>query len=263
MPRILQITDTHLAAPPQRVSGVLDTAQAFERQVAAIAEALPRIGPVDALLVTGDISDDGTAQSYKLFREMVEPLGLPLLVIPGNHDQREPMRAAFADLGLFAAAGALNWVRDLGDLRIVGIDTLVEGSGGGIVDEATSSFLADALAFDGPILLAMHHPPFESGIAFMDSIGLAGKAALAAALSRSPADIRIVCGHLHLMTIGAIGGVPAIVGPSPCSAFQFDLRAEAPVGFFTGGGGFMVHDHDGGFRSVLIPDAIGVGPFPF
>ena len=263
MPRILHITDTHLVAPPKLVSGVLDTASLFQKQVSQIVEALPRIGLVDALLVTGDVSDDGTAESYALFRQMVEPLGLPLLVIPGNHDAREPMRAAFADLGLFEASDRLNWIRDVGDLRIVGIDTLVEGSGGGIVDEATLAFLDEALATDGPVLLAMHHPPFVSGIEFMDSIGLVGKPELAAVLSRSPAQIRIVSGHLHLMTMGEIAGLPAIVGPSPCSAFQFALRAGAPGGFFTGGGGFMGHEHDGTFRSVHVPADIGAGPFPF
>lgn len=263
MPRILHITDTHLVVPPKRVSGVLDTAQLLERQLAHIKEALPRIGPIDALLVTGDVSDDGTAESYQLFRNMVEPLGLPLLVIPGNHDRRAPMRAAFADLGLFETAGRLNWIREIGNLRIVGIDTLVEDSGGGVIDEATQAFLIEALDGAGPVLLAMHHPPFASGIAFMDGIGLSGKAELADVLSRSAADIRIVCGHLHLMATGEIGNVPALVGPSPCSAFRFDVRPEAPVGFFTGGGGFMIHDYDSVFRSIHIPADTGLGPFPF
>ncbi|HEV7437672.1 MAG TPA: metallophosphoesterase, partial [Pseudorhizobium sp.] len=207
--------------------------------------------------------DDGSAESYALFRGKLERLGLPLFVIPGNHDLREPMRVAFADLGLFESSGPLNWVHDVGDLRLVGIDTLVEGSGGGLIDEATRAFLVDALAFDGPILLAMHHPPFETGIAFMDSIGLTGKAQLADLLSQSPADIRVICGHLHLAVTGQISRFPVLVGPSPCSSFQFDLRKDAPVGFFTGSGGFMIHEWSDVFRSVLIPAEIGHGPFDF
>ena len=268
MPRILHVTDTPLVAPPALVAGILDTAEALRRHVAGIAASLPLIGPVDALLVTGDLSDDGSPESYRLFRELIAPLGLPLLAIPGNHDLREPMRAAFADLGLFPAAGRLNFVREIAGVRIVGIDTLVEGSGGGVVDEATIAFLGEALATTGPVLLAMHHPPFVSGIRFMDGIGLAETDGLKAAIERSPAEIRILCGHLHLAATGSLGRVPAIIGPSPCSSFRFDLRPDAPVGFFTGGGGFMVHDwmvHDlsGGFRSVHVPPAIGDGPFPF
>lgn len=263
MPRILHITDTHLIVPPARVSGVLDTAKLLEDCLSAVVAAMPRIGPVDALLVTGDLSDDGSAESYELFRRMVEPLGLPLLAIPGNHDMREPMRTAFADLGLFGQAGRLNWVRQIGALRLVGIDTLVEGCGGGVVDESTLAFLETALDASGPVLLAMHHPPFASGIHFMDAIGLKGVERLADVLQRSPADIRIVCGHLHLAATGAVGQIPAIVGPSTCSTFQIDFRLDAPVGFFTSSGGFAVHDWSDGFRSMNVPAVIGAGPFPF
>lgn len=263
MARILHITDTHLVAPPKLVSGVLDTVELFRKQIAHIAQALPRIGPIDALLVTGDLSDDGTAESYSLFRQMVEPLGLPLLVIPGNHDAREPMRAAFADLALFDTTGPLNWISQIGALRIVGIDTLVEGSGGGNIDEATIAFLDGALHVDGPVLLALHHPPFNSGIAFMDSIGLARKDRLAEVIARSRADIRLVCGHLHAAITGQISRFPAFVGPSPCSTFQFDLRTDAPIGFFDCSGGFMVHQWDGVFLSAHIPAQMGLGPHNF
>lgn len=267
MARILHVTDTHLVVPPTLVCGRLDTASYLEACVASIAAALPKIAPVDAILLTGDLTDDGAPQSYRLLREMLAPLRLPVLAIPGNHDLREPMRAAFADAGLFPAQARLNFVRDIGGpgsgLRIVGIDTLVEGSGGGVVDAATLDFLGEALTTTRPVLLAMHHPPFASGIAFMDSIGLHGIAGLRARLERAGGEVRILCGHLHVTATGSVGRVPAIVGPSPCSTFDVDFRGDAPVGFFTGRGGFMVHDWSDGFRSLLVPPAIGAGPFPF
>lgn len=263
MPRILQVTDTHLVAPPGLVAGVLDTQAALERAVADIAASLPKIGPVDALLITGDLSDDGSAESYTLLRAKLEPLGLPLLAIPGNHDAREEMRVAFADLGLFAPSGRLNWLLDIGGLRIVGLDTLVEGSGGGLIDQETADFLDAALAFDGPVLLAMHHSPFASGVHFMDDIGLSGVGLLADCLRRSTAEIRIVCGHVHMMAAGSAGGVTAIACPSICSSFDPDFRPQAPAGFFPGGGGFMVHDWSGSFRSTLFPTTRKGPPIPF
>lgn len=264
MPRILQITDTHLVASPGLVAGVLDTQAALECAVADIASSLPKIGPVDALLITGDLSDDGSVESYASLRSIMQPLGLPLLAIPGNHDARENMRAAFADLDLFASSGRLNWVRDIGPLRIIGIDTLVEGSGSGVLDEATAGFLETVLAFGGPVLLAMHHPPFASGIRFMDAIGLVGIELLEQCLARSPAQqIRIVCGHVHMMAAGNVGKAAAIACPSICSSFDPDFRPDAPIGFFPGGGGFMVHDWCVGFRSTLIPSVHQELPHPF
>lgn len=80
-------------------------------------------------------------------------------------------------------------------------------------------------------------------------------------LERSLADIRILCGHLHMVATGSVGRIPAIVGPFTCSTFQVDFRPEAPVGFFTGSGGFMVHDWSVGFRSMHVPPCTGEGPF--
>lgn len=263
MVRILQITDTHLVAPGRLVAGTLDTKAALDQAVADIKAALPKLGPIDALLITGDLSDDGSAQSYAMLRSALAPLGLPALPIPGNHDLREPMRTAFADLDLFAASGRLNWFRDIGQLRLVGIDTLIEGSGGGVIDEETACFLDEVLAFNGPVLLAMHHPPFTSGIRFMDEIGLSGSDLLAQCLATSPAKIRILCGHLHMMSAGTIAGTTAIVCPSTCSSFDIDFTPDAPVGFFPGGGGFMVHDWSGSFRSILVSSVRNNLPTPF
>lgn len=263
MVRILQITDTHLVAPGRLVANTLDTKAALDQAVVDIQAAMPKLGQVDALLITGDLSDDGSAESYAMLRKALAPLGLPVLAIPGNHDLRDPMRAAFADLDLFADNGRLNWIKDIGPLRLVGIDTLVEGSGGGVIDQETADFLGKALAFDGPILLAMHHPPFASGIRFMDDIGLAGNDLLAQCLAASPAEIRIICGHLHMMSAGMIAGATAIVCPSTCSSFDIDFRPDAPVGFFPGGGGFMVHDWAGSFRSTHIASVRNSLPIPF
>ena len=263
MPRILQITDTHLAASGKLVSNTLDSKSALDDAVADITAALPKLEEIDALLITGDLSDDGSASSYAMLRNALEPLGLPILPIPGNHDLRQPMRAAFDDLDLFAAKGRLNWFKDIGPLRLVGIDTLIEGSGGGVIDQETAEFLNAALAFDGPVLLAMHHPPFTSGIRFMDEIGLAGTDLLAQSIEGSPADIRIVCGHLHMVTAGSIAGKTAIICPSTCSSFDVDFRPNAPVGFFPGGGGYMVHDWSGSFRSTHIASVRNSLPTPF
>jgi Icc protein len=69
MTRILQITDLHLVSEGLRVSGVLDTAKIVQDFVTQVIETMPRIGPVDAVLVTGDNSDDGSAESYALLRD--------------------------------------------------------------------------------------------------------------------------------------------------------------------------------------------------
>jgi 3',5'-cyclic AMP phosphodiesterase CpdA len=263
MTTILQISDTHIAPEGALVSGRLDTSDALTRLVARLTGIRDQIGPIDALLVTGDLSDDGSAESYARFKSMIAPLDLPTYVITGNHDARDPMRAAFAkDL---PACGPMDWIRRVGDIHLIGLDTLVEGQGAGTLSSDSLSFLQNALshAGDAPVLLALHHPPFACGIGFMDKIGLTNRQALRDVLAGFNGTLRIVCGHIHSMIVSDVAGHIAISAPSPASTFAYDLRVDAPVGYTTQEDGCLLHRWDAGFQSIRIGPVAGSGPFPF
>lgn len=265
MARIIQISDTHIVAPPQKLSPHLDSVQAFQNTVERIKADLPKIGPVDAVLISGDVTDLGRSQDYALFRDLIAPLGLPFFVIPGNHDVREAMRAAFARDGYLPANGPLNWSAPIGDMHMIGVDTLLEGQGGGTLCAETLAFLERSLAQAGqnPVVLAMHHPPFVTGIRFMDAIGLDGIAPLRDILNSSAGEVRIACGHVHSMHIGMVGRSVAISCPATCSTFAADFSVSGQAGYFTAPGGYLVHDWSGSFRSVEVGPDIGAGPYPF
>lgn len=263
MTAILQISDTHIVPEGALVSGRLDTADALARLVERISGIRKNIGSIDALLVTGDLSDDGTDASYERFKSLIAPLGLPTYVIAGNHDAREPMRAAFAkDL---PANGPLDWNHRVADVHLIGLDTLVEGQGAGALSSDSLSFLQSALSQAGgaPVLLALHHPPFPSGIRFMDEIGLTNRDALRDIIADYKGTLRLVCGHIHSMMVTDIAGHIALSGPSPCSTFAYDRRTDAPIGFHTQQDGCLLHRWDGGFQSIRIGPVAGSGPFPF
>jgi 3',5'-cyclic AMP phosphodiesterase CpdA len=265
MSRILQITDLHIAVPPRLVSNELNTYKLLEMAIDRILVDWELIGPVDAVVVTGDISDIGDIESYQAFRRQVERLPVPYYVIPGNHDLRESMHQCFRDMVYMPDSGKINWIRDLHDIRLVGLDTLVPKSSGGELSEDTLEFLVAALgeAPEKPTLIAMHHPPFLSGIRFMDEIGLQGIEQLEKILRSTKNDIRIICGHLHGTIIGSVGNTVAIVSPATASSFDADYRDNAPIGFTTRPGGYMIHDWDNGFRSTCVPFTNGTGPHPF
>lgn len=263
MTTILQISDTHIAAPGTLVSGRLDTARSLRTLVARVEAIRDQAGPIDAVLISGDLSDDGSPESYLLFQEILAPLDLPLLVIPGNHDAREPLRSVIA--AELPPSGRLNWARRVGGTLVIGLDTLVEGQSGGTLDADTLDFLSSALkdASATPVLLALHHPPFVTGIGFMDAIGLQGISGLAKILSAHQGEVRIVCGHIHCMIVATVGGKIAVSAPSPCSSFAYDLRDAAPVGYMDQEDGFLIHTWRGGFQSVRVGLSAGAGPFPF
>ena len=264
--RILQITDTHVVPRPGLLGGQIQTLDILEDAIDRTLAMLPKLGTVDQVLVTGDISDDGGAESYAAFRDQIERLGLPYLLIPGNHDLREPLRAAFRDLDHIPQHGKIDWVHDLEDLRIIGLDTLVEGVAHGEVGATSAAFLSDALADAGqrPVLLTLHHPPFDTGIGFMDRLGLLDRELLAPILTGAANPVLIVGGHVHRAIFGSAFGHPAIIGPSVAHAIDADYRNDAPEGFYVQHGGFMLHDWLGGsFRSTNVSLTDKLGPFLF
>lgn len=266
MTRILQITDVHLVAPPQLVSNKLSTYDIFKDAIDRIRVDLKKFEKIDAILVTGDITDTGDIESYYAFREQIERLTIPYFLIPGNHDLKESMLTCFSDkLTLDAKTQKINWVHDFDDIRLIGLDTSVPNVPGGILDDLTLAFLSESLlkAQGKPVLIALHHPPFQSGNHFMDNIGLDGIVKLEAILSASNNDIRLVSGHLHSNIVATIGNKVAMSSVAISSAFLTDYRKDAPIGFSTDPRGYMIHEWDNGFRSTSIPLITGTGPHPF
>ncbi|MFK7871403.1 MAG: phosphodiesterase [Roseobacter sp.] len=263
MTTLLHLTDTHIVAEGALVSGRLDTGDALARLVARLAGLRDQIGHVDGIIVTGDLSDDGSAESYARFKALMAPLQLPLHVIPGNHDARGAMRAAFTDQ--FPDHGPLHWTREIGTIRMIGLDTLVEDEGLGTLSPEGLEFLGAALrdARGAPVLLGLHHPPFPCGIGFMDAIGLTNRAALREVVASYSGPLRMICGHIHSMMVTDVAGHVAVSGPSPCSSFAYDLRPNAPVGYFTQEDGCLLHRWHDGFQTIRIGPVAGSGPFPF
>ncbi len=263
MTTILQISDTHIAPEGNLVSRRLDTSDSLGRLIKRIKEICVQAGPIDAVLVSGDLSEDGSAESYARFKMHIAQLDVPLLVIPGNHDAREPMRRAFANQ--LPSHGPLNWERQVGNVNVIGLDTLVEAHGLGTLLPESLTFLRYALshAEGTPVLLALHHPPFLTGINFMDDIGLSNRSAFEEAVSDFSGEMRIVCGHIHNTMVANIAGHTAVSAPSPCSTFAYDRRADAPVGYMAQEDGCLLHRWDAGFHSIRIGLAAGPGPFPF
>ncbi len=265
MARLLHLSDLHAVAPGARASGVLDANGLLAAAVDALLARLEAIGPIDAALVTGDVSDDGTPGSYAVARAELDRLGLPLLAVPGNHDRRAPFRAAFADAVPMPRSGPLDWVAEIAGTLVIGLDTLIEGEGGGRLRPRTLDHLAEALdgAADRPVVVALHHPPLRTGIRFIDAIGLENAEALADAVAGHRGPLRLLAGHVHGVHHGMLAGHPVTTAPSTCSAFALDRRETAPTGFMLGPLGFAVLDAAPGGVWTACPLAPAAGPFPF
>ena len=217
---IAQITDTHVSTPESVNDRWFDTPEHLARAVDHLNRLTPR---PDVTLVTGDLVERGDPAEYARLHTILDRLAMPAYVVPGNHDGREALRAAFAHRGYLPAGGFLHYTIEEWPVRLIGLDTHVPGSPGGELCGERLDWLDARLgeAPERPTLLFMHHPPFVTGLEAMDAMGLAGAAGLADVVRRHPQVERIACGHVHRAMTRRFAGTVATT--SPATAHQLAL----------------------------------------
>lgn len=222
---IAQISDTHVQLPGGLLDRNYDTAGNLERAVRHLNALTP---PPDVVLLTGDTVDAGSPAEYGRLREILSELNAPLYVIPGNHDEREAMRRAFSDGRYLPQEGFLQYTVEDWPVRLIGLDTLIPGEHGGRLCEARMQWLAARLieAPERPTVIFMHHPPFRTGLAVMDSMGFTGADALAQLVKSHPQVHQLVSGHIHRPIVTRFGGTIASVCPSTAQQAALDLRPD-------------------------------------
>ncbi|HWL84598.1 MAG TPA: phosphodiesterase [Polyangiaceae bacterium] len=220
---LAHISDFHVG----RVGSSIDTEYRTSEHLARAVECINSLDPLpDAVLCTGDLVDTGSADEYARLVEILAPLHAPYYLVPGNHDDRENLRAAFAHRGYFPVSGYLQYAVDLEPLRLIALDTNVPGASGGLLCAERLAWLDARLSEEParPTIVMQHHPPFRTGIAYMEAMGLEGIDELSAVLARHPQVERVLCGHLHRPIVRRVAGTVAMTCPSTSHQVELDLR---------------------------------------
>jgi len=224
---IAQISDLHLSTAESRNETDYRTAEHLAAAVAHLNALVPR---PDVVLATGDLVERGDMAEYARLREHLEPLRMPIYLIPGNHDDRVTLAKAFdhhrympRDRG-FVQYAVEDW-----PVRLVALDTVIPAESGGQLCAERLAWLDTRLAEapERPTVVFMHHPPFVTGMRKMDEMGLAGAGDLAAVIRRHPQVERIACGHLHRSIVRRFAGTVACTGPATAHQLALDLGPEA------------------------------------
>jgi 3',5'-cyclic-AMP phosphodiesterase len=273
---IAQITDLHVRPRGQAACRVVETNMLTERAFDAVAALRRR---PDVVLITGDLTDCGLVEENELLKSLLLRLPMPVYMVPGNHDRRDTLKQVFADWPTIVSdPDFIQFVVDDFPLRLIGLDTVTPGSGGGALCARRLDFLARALAAapQEPTVIFMHHPPFETGIAHMDAIGLTEGAERLAEIVRAHGRVeRILCGHDHRAIDTLFAGTLATVAPGVAHQVAFDLDPahegalvfEPPayrLHLYRPGAGMVSHTvyverFPGPFPFVLGPDYPGQG----
>ena len=261
---LAQISDTHLKAGRKRAYGIVDTAGMLERCVSDIVQR-PQLP--DAVIATGDLVDYGRPDEYALLRELLAPLTMPLYLMPGNHDERNALRAAFPDHAYLRQwEPFIQYAIDDFPVRLVALDSVIPMQGGGTLCGERLAWLDRTLAArpDAPTVVALHHPPFVTGIGHMDRVGFDASAALAAVIARHKQVERVTAGHLHRPITVRFAGTVASTCPSPAHQVALDIAPDAKDDFIMEPPAYQLHWWNG--RELVTHTAyIGEfdGPYPF
>ena len=222
---IAQISDLHLRTDGVKLKGIVCSVDALQRTIDHINATQPK---PDLVLATGDLANKAYIQDYQGLRAMLDQLDMPYHVIPGNHDDREMMRSTFQDHGYLPEDGFLHYTLEGFPLRMVGLDTKDQGREGGCLCQERLAWLDDTLSAqpDKPTLVFMHHPPFKTGISYMDKDYFIGADEMDAIIRKHDQVERIICGHLHRTITKRFGGTVASVASSTAFQMSLDLRPD-------------------------------------
>lgn len=264
---IAQISDPHLKAGGKFSYGVVDTLGALKQIVAHLNDCVPR---PNVVVISGDLVDFGKAEEYAVLAPVLGELAMPFYLVPGNHDDRKALVAAFTShpcLPVNIDAHTLDWVEDAWPVRLIGLDSTIPGAHGGGLTDRQLAWLDQRLTEqpDTPTLLVLHHPPFITGIGHMDREPFANAAAFEALVRRHTHIERLLCGHLHRPIQKRFGGTLVNVCPGTSHQIVLDLRQDAPAHFTLEPPGYLVHRWHPAEGLVTHQGLLGDyrGPYPF
>ncbi len=188
---LIQITDTHLV--PMSISRLRDfpTRESLATVLAAIQPHQP-----DYLLLTGDLADAGDWEAYQQLVEMITPLNIPTLWLPGNHDLYDRLCQTLTSPP-FDARKSLT----IGGWRVILLNSVMTTNciGMGELTADALTWLQQELQTDPitPTLIALHHHPLPTGIDWLDQISLQGAEAFYATIDPFPQVRLVIFGHIH------------------------------------------------------------------
>jgi len=242
--RILHLSDTHLFGDDTLHYGVVDTMAAL-RRVLARAETLDA---VDVVVASGDLSDDGSVESYRRLRGELDRWaashGAAVVYAMGNHDLRD---------GFEHVIGERTGVTTIAGCRIVRLDSSVPGFGYGEIEPEQLDWLRATLAVTAPngSIVVLHHPPVPASTPLLTALELQNPSAVLDICAA--ADVRLIlCGHYHHSLVTQAAGIPVVVAPGITNTT--DVTAPEGSERATIGAGFAIIDLpvDGAPRTTFV-----------
>lgn len=211
---VAHISDTHIAVD---LPDADRRRQNLEQTIADINELDPL---PDAIVLTGDLTQHGRPEEYRIAAAALAKARMPFYLVPGNRDNKANLRAAFASRGFFPAGSPfLQYAVERHPVRILVLDTIGDSNKGDYCPERVQHLIEMAEADPTkPIAAFAHHPPFDipEGPERLHYKDYDAMGRVTRALEHSGRVAGVFSGHIHRAVAGHAGRVRASV--TPCIA---------------------------------------------
>ena len=227
--RIIQITDLHLRAQKSYIAHGVNTYASAEKIIDNIRDTEKNI---DYLIITGDLSDDETIQSYKNLSSLLVNFRCPIYLIAGNHDSfgliKEISNNNIYHENLIKCN---NWI-------IFMFNTKEKGSPNGIIHDHEFELFEQAIK-DYPeksFMIFSHHHPIKIGSESMDKMMIQNGEKLIKRLNINNNIKGFGWGHVHIEMYKKINETLLFSTPSTCyqampNSKEFSIDFSASPGY--------------------------------
>lgn len=211
--RIVQISDLHLLKLRYERNAGVPPALTFQEILNDIRTLDPE---PHAVILSGDISDAFSGESYFLVERMMIPLEIPYYWIPGNHDDVTLMSMMEKQLSVHS-----DKVFDYGGRRWVLLNSVVTDEVFGRLNQSQLDLLRKALeeSPDTPTMIVMHHQPIFVNDRVED-IKLQNDHDFFSILDDHSQVQGVFFGHIHILHESERNGVKYM--SSPPSVFPYE-----------------------------------------
>lgn len=214
--KILQISDMHIFNDSHGELLGVNTQKSFEAIIDLI-EIEERDEQTDLILLTGDLSQDGSANSYKRIASHLKSFNVPIYFIPGNHDYSHVMEQIYPCDNILSNRRMVfpHW-------QFILLDSQKPGEVAGYLAQSELEFMRDCLEEykDRHAIIVFHHQPVAVGSYWLDNLGVKNANEFWELAAKYPNIRTVIFGHVHQEFNATHHGIQCISPPSTCIQFK-------------------------------------------
>lgn len=251
--RLAHVSDLHLglegaAGDPK------DVAMAIVADLTGVSEVL------DLVVVSGDLTEKADPRAFGEFVQMFDAIGVPVAIVPGNHDGPTGMHAFGRTSRIFAEWHITNRVVEVAGVRLLGLDTCIEATTEGALDEEGLVLLEQEVArkSGGRLVVVMHHPPLVLGLKRFDGFcQLEGRERFMEVMGTAHEQVIVLSGHVHRPYVASEGQVSCYVAGSMVAPYDSALPfGDLPIRPAALQDFYYIHDIAPGGHHVVTPQRV-------